>query len=78
MELKGDTNKPLSGSLTGLWRYRIGDYRLIFRLYPRFLIRENNINLTYSELGTIITVYENLQESAQEYQRHQLRGKSYP
>lgn len=31
MELKGDTNKPLSGSLEGLWRYRIGDFRLIFQ-----------------------------------------------
>jgi mRNA-degrading endonuclease RelE of RelBE toxin-antitoxin system len=29
--LIGDTNKPLSGSLKGMWRYRIGDYRLIHK-----------------------------------------------
>ena len=50
----------------------------IFRLYPRFPIRENNVNPTYSEPGTIITVFENLQKSVQEDQRHRLRGKSYP
>jgi addiction module RelE/StbE family toxin len=27
----GDTVKPLSGDLKGLWRYRIGDYRLIYQ-----------------------------------------------
>ncbi len=26
----GDTIKPLSADLSGLWRYRIGDYRLIY------------------------------------------------
>lgn len=26
----GDTVKPLSGSMYGLWRYRIGDYRLVY------------------------------------------------
>lgn len=26
----GDTKKPLSGELKGLWRYRLGDYRLIY------------------------------------------------
>jgi mRNA-degrading endonuclease RelE of RelBE toxin-antitoxin system len=29
--IKGDTIKPLSGDLKGLWRYRIGDYRLVYR-----------------------------------------------
>jgi mRNA interferase RelE/StbE len=24
--------KPLSGSLSGLWRYRVGDYRVITRI----------------------------------------------
>lgn len=24
--------KPLSGSLSGLWRYRIGDYRVVCRI----------------------------------------------
>ena len=28
---KGNTVKPLSGEHEGLWRYRIGDYRLIYR-----------------------------------------------
>lgn len=28
--LIGDTIKPLIGELKGLWRYRIGDYRLIY------------------------------------------------
>lgn len=27
----GDTVKPLSGELKGLWRYRIGDFRLIYK-----------------------------------------------
>jgi mRNA-degrading endonuclease RelE of RelBE toxin-antitoxin system len=28
---KGDTVKALSGELKELWRYRIGDYRLVYR-----------------------------------------------
>ena len=28
--LMGDTKKPLIGELKGLWRYRLGDYRLIY------------------------------------------------
>jgi mRNA interferase RelE/StbE len=31
MTVQGDTIKPLSGSLSGLWRCRIGDYRLVYR-----------------------------------------------
>lgn len=27
----GDTMKPLSKNLSGLWRYRIGDYRLVYQ-----------------------------------------------
>ncbi len=30
IEMKGDTQKPLVGELDGHWRYRIGDYRLIY------------------------------------------------
>ncbi len=30
MEVRGDTIKPLSGELSGCWRYRLGDYRLIY------------------------------------------------
>ncbi len=28
---KGDTVKPLTGDLKGLWRYRLGDYRLVYQ-----------------------------------------------
>ena len=30
IELRGDTQKPLVGELDGHWRYRIGDYRLVY------------------------------------------------
>ena len=30
MEVKGDTVKRLGGDLKGWWRYRLGDYRLIY------------------------------------------------
>lgn len=30
MTLQGDTRKPLSGGLKGYWRYRLGDYRLVY------------------------------------------------
>lgn len=30
MELRGDTIKPLTGELKGFWRYRVGDYRLVY------------------------------------------------
>ena len=30
MTPRGDTVKPLSNALKGLWRYRVGDYRLIY------------------------------------------------
>ena len=26
----GDTKKPLTGELQGLWRYRVGEYRLVY------------------------------------------------
>ncbi len=29
--LRGDTVKPLVSDLKGLWRYRIGDFRLVYR-----------------------------------------------
>jgi mRNA interferase RelE/StbE len=28
---QGDTIKPLGGEMLGLWRYRIGDYRLVYQ-----------------------------------------------
>lgn len=30
LALLGDTRKPLGGDLKGLWRHRVGDYRLIY------------------------------------------------
>ena len=27
----GDTVKPLGGEMKGLWRYRVGDYRLVYQ-----------------------------------------------
>jgi addiction module RelE/StbE family toxin len=30
VEVKGDTQKPLTGEHQGFWRYRIGDYRLVY------------------------------------------------
>jgi len=30
VEARGDTVKPLTGDFRGCWRYRIGDYRLIY------------------------------------------------
>jgi mRNA interferase RelE/StbE len=32
MAAHGDTIKPLEGDFEGLWRYRIGDYRLVYQL----------------------------------------------
>ena len=31
LEARGDTQKPLTANLNGLWRVRLGDYRLIYR-----------------------------------------------
>lgn len=30
--------KPLTGNLTGLWRYRVGDYRIICHIEDRILL----------------------------------------
>jgi mRNA-degrading endonuclease RelE of RelBE toxin-antitoxin system len=30
LELRGDTVKPLTGELKGLWRYRLGGFRLVY------------------------------------------------
>jgi mRNA-degrading endonuclease RelE of RelBE toxin-antitoxin system len=29
--MRGDTIKPLSHDYSGLWRYRIGDHRLVYQ-----------------------------------------------
>jgi mRNA-degrading endonuclease RelE of RelBE toxin-antitoxin system len=31
MTLQGDTVKPLTGTLSGFWRCRIGEYRLVYK-----------------------------------------------
>ena len=31
LRIVGDTVKPLSGELNGFWRYRIGDFRMIYK-----------------------------------------------
>ena len=48
----GDTRKPLSGELKGLWRYRFGDYRLVYE--PR----EANRIVVLVDFGSRGTVYE--------------------
>nr|CBI77786.1 conserved hypothetical protein [Bartonella rochalimae ATCC BAA-1498] len=30
--------KPLRGQLSGLWRYRVGDYRILCDLYDKELV----------------------------------------
>lgn len=32
------SGKPLSGAMKGLWRYRVGDYRIICRIEDRQVI----------------------------------------
>lgn len=52
---KGDTLKPLAGDLKGLWRYRIGDFRLVYLPDPK----KNVITLlAFTGRGDI---YESLQ-----------------
>ena len=31
LSLQGNTKKPLTGEFKGLWRYRVGDYRIVFQ-----------------------------------------------
>lgn len=47
---KGDTFKPLKGDLTGYWRYRIGDFRLVIK--P--IVDESEIDvITFSARGAV-------------------------
>lgn len=50
--LVGDTKKPLLGELKGLWRYRLGDYRLIYE--PD----EKNLKVILLEFATRGLVYD--------------------
>lgn len=45
------TGKALTGSLSGLWRYRVGDYRLVCS------IDNQNILITVLRVGHRSTVY---------------------
>lgn len=44
--------KALSANLSGLWRYRVGDYRLIAR------IDDNAVTILMLEIGHRSTVYK--------------------
>lgn len=44
--------KPLSGDLSGLWRYRVGDYRIIAQ------IEDNNFVILVVHVGHRKNVYE--------------------
>jgi len=50
MVLVGDTKKPLVGELKGLWRYRLGDYRLIYEPNEKTL---KVVLLEFSARGSI-------------------------
>ena len=43
--------KALSSNLSGLWRYRVGDYRILCR------IRDDRLIITVIEIGHRSTVY---------------------
>lgn len=44
--------KPLSGNLKGLWRYRVGDYRILAK------IEENNFIILVVHVGHRRNVYD--------------------
>ncbi len=46
--------KPLTGSFSGLWRYRIGDYRVIYK------IAEKEILVIVARIGHRKDVYRRL------------------
>lgn len=46
------SGKPLSGELTGLWRYRVGDYRIIAK------IEDNNFIILVVHIGHRKNVYD--------------------
>jgi mRNA-degrading endonuclease RelE of RelBE toxin-antitoxin system len=45
----GDTVKPLTGEYKGLWRYRLGDYRLIYR--PTVEVKRVVCSTLHREVG---------------------------
>ena len=49
---QGNTIKPLGGDLSGFWRYRIGDYRLIYR--PNYETKQ----VLFLEFGPRGSIYD--------------------
>ncbi|MCB8747070.1 type II toxin-antitoxin system RelE/ParE family toxin [Rhodoferax sp. U2-2l] len=47
---QGDTKKPLTGEFKGLWRYRIGEYRLV---YEPVLADQQVVLLEFASRGSI-------------------------
>ena len=50
----GDTIKPLTGDLEGFWRYRIGDYRLIYKPVEKF---REILLISFSSRGSVYSLY---------------------
>ena len=46
----GNTVKPLVSNLKGLWRYRIGDYRLIYKPVEKF---REILLISFSSRGSV-------------------------
>ena len=44
--------KALTSNLSGLWRYRVGDYRILCRIH------DNKLIITVIEIGHRSTVYQ--------------------
>jgi addiction module RelE/StbE family toxin len=57
LAMRGDTIKPLIGPFKGLWRYRIGDYRLVYQ--PRETARL----IVLLEFGSRGAVYQSQQDA---------------
>ena len=50
---KGDTVKPLCAEKAGLWRYRLGDYRLVY--FPKLELHK----ILFIDIGSRGSIYEN-------------------
>jgi mRNA interferase RelE/StbE len=50
--IKGDTIKPLTGELAGYWRYRLGDYRLVY--FPKIAVQK----ILFMDVGARGGIYE--------------------
>jgi hypothetical protein len=68
----GDTIKPLTGDLRGLWRYRIGDARLVY--FPQIEFRK----ITLISFGGRGGIYESLPKFATLARDHEAAQKAKP